>query len=111
MRMGEGSQRVVIDWRVSLDVEAEGVAGAERAVWILSFDGLGQFGIVEGDGRVVPAVGRNPGDRHVVELEVIDLLQVALAGRLQSDELDARNVRAVGGVLQQGDEFRRLPGK
>ncbi len=80
MRMGEGSKRVMIDRGVAVgDIDRKSLAGIERAVRIVPFDRLGQFGVVEGKRGIVPAISGVSGHRDVVEREIIDLLRCALA--------------------------------
>jgi hypothetical protein len=70
-------------------------------------DGLGQFAVVEGEGRIVLAVGGIAGHRDIVEREIVDLLQRTFASRFQADELHARDMLARSGVLEQGNETWR----
>src|ERR1700738_338488 len=111
MRVSKGRESVVVDRcdRAAIvgKIESKRLSGVERAVGLLSMDGLGQLAVVEGEGRIVLAVGGIAGHRDIVESEIIDLLQRAFAGRLQADELYARDMFADSRVLKHGHETRR----
>src|ERR1700738_1992687 len=106
MGMRKGRKRIVVDRGVSAgDIEGNRLAGVERAVRVLSLDGLAYLGVIEGDGRIVPAVSGIARHRDVVQLQIIDFLRRAFAD-LQSDKLHAWDAFAAGRILEQGYEPR-----
>src|ERR1700730_16628365 len=110
MRVSKGRESVVVDRcdRAAIvgKIEGKRLSGVERAVGLLPVDGLGQLAVVEGEGRIVLAVGGIAGHRDIVEREIVDLFQRAFV-RFQADELYARDMLAGSGVLEQGNETRR----
>src|SRR3984893_1200936 len=112
MGVGKGRKRVVVDRgdRTAMvgQIEGKSLAGVERAVRLLSFDGLGQLAVVEGDRRIMAAVGGVTGHSDIVEREIVDLLRRASSGRLQPDEFHTRDVFAGSRVLEQGNKTPRL---
>src|ERR1700738_740572 len=110
MRVSKGRESVMVDRcdRAAIVGKIEGKSfRVERAVGLLSLDGLGQLGEVEGEGRIVLAVGGIAGHRDIVEREIVDLLQRTFASRFQADKLHARDMLAGSGVLEQGNETWR----
>ena len=110
MGVGKGRKGIVVDRgeraAAMCKIETKSLARVEGAVGLLALDGLGQFGVVKGQSRIVLAVGGVAGQPDIVEREIVDLLQRAFV-RLQADKFHARDVFADSRVLKQGHEPRR----
>ena len=111
MRMREAGQRIVIDRRDRAaalgEVETDSPARIERAVGVLSPYGFGHLAIVEGDRRIVAAIGGKACHRDVTEREIIDLLEAAVADGPHSDQFHGLDMRACGESLEERNETRR----